>query len=106
MCWIDHGVLDLEKGLRDRLDEAKTQLFQREEDSQFGQLVSVCYVVPWYAKPRRKESGIQAITILEQQSRREGLATALHTADIEEIEEHGRKYPGVLLVAREERKSR
>lgn len=106
MCWIDHRVLDLEKALSDKLNEAQTQLFQLEKDSQFGRLMSVCYVVPWYTRPRRKGSGIRAIMALERLSRAAGWATARYTTAADEIEEHGRKYPGVLLVAREEETSR
>ena len=104
MCWIDHQVQNLEESMLNSLGEARTQLRALEPACQVGQCVSVCYIVPWYTKPKRRENGIKAITSLEESARKANFATAKHLATTKEIEDEGRKYPGVLLVAREEGK--
>lgn len=106
MCWIDHNVQDPQRSVLDALGEARTQLDSLDPETQFGQLVSVCYIVPWYQKPKRVENGRRAITSLEDFARNRDFATAKHWAITQKIEDDGRKYPGVLLVAKEERKQR
>ena len=106
MCWIDHNVQDQEKCVLDALGEARTQLVSLDPECQFGQLVSVCYIVPWYQKPKRGENGRKAIMSLQDFGREQGFVTAAHWAVSANIEDEGRKYPGVLLVGRKERKQR
>jgi hypothetical protein len=106
MCWIDHNVQDREKSVLDALGEARSQLNSLDPECQFGQLVSVCYIVPWYQKPKRGENGRKATLSLENFGRAQGFVTATHWAVTENIEDAGRKHPGVLLVAREERTQR
>ena len=105
ICWIDESVGNPEKQLLRTLRESQHQLEELEQDCKFGQLVSVSYVVPWFSKPKRKASGINALEILEQYSRSQGMATAKHVATIQDIEDKGRKYPGVLLVVKDQSRS-
>jgi hypothetical protein len=104
MCWIDHNVQEPEQCVLSGLAEARAQLYALDGDCQVGQLVSVCYIVPWYQKPKRRENGLKAIALLEGFARKADCATAKHLTAAENIEDEGRKYPGVLLVAREETK--
>lgn len=106
--WADQNETDtVRTKLVDQLNRARKQLRQIESTYRVGQPFAVCYVVPCYAGRRSKQQGEKILTWLAEKMRDEGMATALHLATIGNItdvenQEH-RRYPGVLLIARQEK---
>jgi len=102
--WVGGNIATAKEELRKRLDEAAEQLQAVSKKNREGDPVSVCYVVPWYDGDNGKDKGLKAIAKLEAWARDSSLATAKHFAPPGvRTTSKGSVYPGVLLVAREEK---
>ncbi len=101
MCWIDHNVQEPEQCLRSGLAEGCAATCPRPRRPSRPACIGRLHR-SLVSKPKRRENGLKAITSLEEFAQRENCATAKHLAVAELIEDKGRKYPGVLLVARQE----
>jgi hypothetical protein len=100
LCWVERSPADAQ--VRNCLTAARGQLQALKETYRVGEPFSVCYVVPWYKGKDSKDIGRKALRELEKWSRKEKMATALHISD-KATEWRKREYPGVLLVARQEK---
>ncbi len=102
-----NGADTVKTALDDQLKRARKQLRQIELADRVGQPFAVCYVVPCYAGPTSKQRGEDILTRLAEETREEGMATATHLAtigNIIDVEDNERPtYPGVLLVASQEK---
>jgi len=104
--WVREKLPTTVRYLKKKLDEAAEQLQAVSKKNRVGSPVSVCYVVPWYDGKEGKGKGIEAITELEAWAsvQENPLATAKHfAASGVKTESKGSEYPGVLLVARQEK---
>ena len=106
ICWIEQTNIETTvRELKGKLNNARKQLRQLIQMHRVGTPVSVCYAVPCYGGEKGKERGEEAVRQLETQMRKLGLATANHLVEneITDKEDPARpRYPGVLLVARQE----
>ncbi len=102
--WVGERIATAQKYLREKLDEAGEQLRAVNRKNQVGDPVSVCYVVPEYEVGTGRERGVKTLAELEAWARDNSLATAKHIAASDtRSESKGSAYPGVLLVAQQEK---
>ncbi len=101
--WANQQMPEVRSKLLERLGDAKRQLRALTPGYRFGDPVSVCYVVPWYTGTAGKQKGRTVLTELETWANSQEMATARHFTPKERTKSEGSEYPGVLLVARQEK---
>jgi len=103
LLWVEGSLADAQRDLMKCLAAAREQLQALKGTYRVGEPFSVCYVVPWYAGVDSKDEGRRALSELERWSREDKrMATAIHRSD-KATEWRKREYPGVLLVAKQEK---
>ena len=106
ICWPEKDINSAIQGTKRRLERAKKQLLSLAKEYRQGKPYSVCYVVPWPQIKNFKSSFQEVFVLLDQVAERfasENCIVARYSYGSSPPEYDGRVYPGVALVAREEK---
>lgn len=104
--WPQKDTRSAVKGVKRKLNEAKKQLYCLSTKYQVGLPFSVCYVVPWPRVSDNKSNLTDRNALLEhvaQSFGSENCVVGKYVCQGHPRKHGGRAYPGVLLIARQER---
>ena len=104
--WPERDIDSAIQGTKGKLAAANKQLQSLAKDYRQGDPYSVCYVVPWPRRESIQPELHEVLALLNQVAERfasEKCIVAKYSFDASFPEDNGRVYPGVVLVAREEK---